>query len=76
MIIILVEIVATVSITEVTEIVISPQMPEEFISIHVAFVAVFAQRMATVRCVVRITFGVVYHQLCLRIAAALEREDL
>lgn len=74
--IILVKVVATICIAEMTEIVISPQMPEELISIHVAFVAVFAQRMATVRCVVRITFGVVYHQLCLCIAAALKREDL
>lgn len=76
MIIVLVKIVATIGITKVTKIVISPQMPEELISIHVAFIAVFAQRMSTMRCVVWITFSVVCNQLCLRVAAALECKDL
>lgn len=51
-------------------------MPKELISIHVAFIAVFAQGMSSVGCVVWIPFGVVCNQLCLRVAAALECEDL
>lgn len=51
-------------------------MPKELISIHVALVAILAERMTPMRCIIRISFSIVYRQLSLRVAAPLECKDL
>lgn len=51
-------------------------MPEQLISIQVPFLAVFAQRMATMRLIIRIAFTPMRCQLLPCIRSPLEREYL
>lgn len=72
----LVKIVAAIGIAKVTKVMIASQMTEELITIHIALIAVLAQRMPTMRCVLRIALRIVCYQLGLRVAAAFECKDL
>ncbi|KAI8039517.1 hypothetical protein M5D96_006929 [Drosophila gunungcola] len=74
--IVVVELIAAVGIAEVAEVVLTPQMPEQLVAVQVALLAVLTQRMAAMRAIVRIALAVVQLQLRLRVAPALEREDL
>jgi len=57
--IVIVELIATIGVAKVAEVVLAAQMTEQLITVHIAFIAVFAQRMTAMRPIVRIALGVV-----------------
>lgn len=74
--VVLVELVRAVRVAKVAEVVLATEVTEQFVAVHVAHVAVLAERVAPVRLVVHVPFAVVQGQVGAIVATALEREDL
>lgn len=67
--------VGAIRIAEMAEKVLFPQMPEQFVSVEKSLIAILAQRMPSMRLIVRIAFPPVLRQLFSRVRTSLERED-
>lgn len=74
--IVIVELIRSVGIAKVAKVVLPAQVAEELVPVHVADIAVLAQRMATVRFVVDVALAVVQRQIRSCVAAPLKRKDL
>lgn len=68
--------VSPVGVAKVAEKVLLPQMPEQFVLVQEALVAVLAQRMAPMTDVIRVAHPPVQRQFLAAVAAPFRREDL